>query len=225
MEETKTLTKKILTLKSPSLFIFSARRNSGKSHLITFLLYNKVKEFNHVFVMCPTSFNGHYQKYLNKSSIISNFDEEIINKLFDRQKQMLADKTKRKEKILLILDDCLSSSTFKSPTFQRIAAEGRHYLIECWISTQHYSKLPPIIRLNSDYIFILGNQTKNIQTLIFDEFGGGYDDFNKFSARLRDCTTNYGAFVINNLDNGNDYGIRAPAKLPNFRITNKKRNK
>ena len=90
--------KKTLTLKSPSLFIFSARRNSGKSHLITYLMYCKAREFNHVFVMAPTSFNGHYQKFLNKNSIINNFDENIINKLFDRQKAMLADKKQKKKK-------------------------------------------------------------------------------------------------------------------------------
>lgn len=218
--------KKILKLKSPALILFSAKRNSGKSHLITWLLYNKCREFNHIYVMSPTAFNGFYQKYLENEHIIPTFDESFIDKIFARQAKMLdaatKDKSKKKEKILLILDDCLSSSNFKSPTFQRIAAEGRHYLVEVWISTQHYAKMPPVVRLNSDYIAILGNQTKNMKTLIFDEFGGDFDDYDSFDARMKECTADYGALVINNLESGKTYGITAPAKLPNFKIVNKK---
>ena len=60
------------------LCIFSARRNSGKTHLLTWMLSRAVatKRYSMIAIMCPTSFNGHYQRYTR--NIIAGFDEQKI---------------------------------------------------------------------------------------------------------------------------------------------------
>ena len=121
-------TNKLLDIKTPCLMLFSAKRNSGKSHAITWLIYRLCRRFQHIIVMTGTAFNGHYEKYLPKESIIPTFDENKINQIFERQKKILSEKKKKPENILLILDDIVSNTTFKSAVFQRIACEGRHYL-------------------------------------------------------------------------------------------------
>ena len=218
MEQTKT---KLLEIKTPCLMLFSAKRNSGKSHAITWLLYRLCRRFSHIIIMTSTAFNGHYEKFLTKQCIIPFFDEDKINQLFDRQKKLLSDKKRKPEHILLVLDDIVSNTTFKSPIFQRIACEGRHYLITVFITSQHYTKIPPIIRVNCDYIAILGPQIKTMQQMIYDEFSiNNYENIKDFMDRLKICTSDYGIFVIDNLTT-TDHGIRAPAKLPKFKISGK----
>ena len=213
--------KKILNIKTPCLMLFSAKRNSGKSHSITWLLYRLCRRFQHIIVMSSTAFNGHYAQYLPKECIFPNFDEDKINQLFERQKKILSEQKNKPENILLILDDVVSQTTFKSSVFQRIACEGRHYLITVFITSQHWCKIPPIIRVNCDYIAILGPQTKTVQQMIFDEFGmNNYEKINDFMQRLKLCTEKYGIFVIDNLTM-TDHGIRAPEKLPKYRIKSK----
>ena len=49
-----------LTLSTPNLSLFIARRNSGKTHLQKHLLYilAKGQRFKWVLVVTPTAFNG-----------------------------------------------------------------------------------------------------------------------------------------------------------------------
>ena len=54
--------------------------------------------------------------------------------------------------------------------------------------------------------------------MIFDEFGiNNYENIREFMQRLKICTSEYGIFVIDNLTM-TDHGIKAPAKLPKFKI-------
>ena len=74
--------------------------------------------------------------------------------LFDRQAALREDNVSNEG--LLILDGCLGAADFGSNLLTRIASAGRHYRVSMWVSAQHLWKLPPVIRGNYDYMFVLG---------------------------------------------------------------------
>jgi hypothetical protein len=200
---------------SPDLSIFSARRNSGKTHLITHLLSRAVasNRYNMIMIMCPTSFNGHYQQYTNK--IIPGFSEKVINNVIKKQRKILEAGEHRH--VLLVLDDCVGHSQFKSPQFELLASQGRHYRISVWITTQHLKKMPPIVRNNADYLYLLGKQTAGVLKTIFEEFGVDFGTPEKFANAVRMVLKNYGVFCINNLKQ-TFHELRAPSEIPGFRF-------
>jgi hypothetical protein len=126
-------------------------------------------------------------------------------------------KSGKRNKVLLILDDCVSHANFKSNIFEKIATQGRHYNVTCWITSQHYTKLPPVIRLNCDYMIILGNQTRPVMKMIYEELGGDFDNEKQFTSMIKPNLENFGAFVLNNL-RSKIHTIKAPEILPRFRL-------
>jgi hypothetical protein len=201
---------------SPDLSIFSARRNSGKTHLITHMLSRVVacRRYGLIIVMCPTSFNQHYQKYTK--NIVPNFDERVIEQVIAKQRAALEGKGKRIH-VLLVLDDCVGHTQFKNPVFELLASQGRHYLISVWLSTQHIKKCPPIVRNNADYLYLLGKQTLPVLKTFYEEFGADFGDFEGFVDAVGNASKNYGCFIINNLKQ-TFHEFRAPAKIRGFRF-------
>jgi hypothetical protein len=200
---------------SPDLSIFSARRNSGKTHLITHLLSRAVasKRYNMMMIMCPTSFNGHYQQYTK--NIVPGFNEKVIDNVIKKQREML--EAGKHRHVLIVLDDCVGHSQFKTPQFELLASQGRHFKISVWISTQHLKKMPPIVRNNADYLYMLGKQTVPVLKTFYEEFGADFGDFENFAEAVREASKNYGVFCINNLKQ-TFHELRAPSEIPGFRF-------
>lgn len=209
--------KEFMMTREPTFNIFSAKRKSGKTHLITFLMYSFHELYQNIIIINPTAFNGFYRKYTN--NIVENFNDTLIEKLMRRQKAL----TRKgiRNHVLLILDDCLSIASFASPVFLQLASQGRHYQISCWISTQHYTKIPPSLRMNVDYMFIMGNQKGEVLKIVYDELGGYFDSDKEFITCVKRNLSNYGCFVLDNTE-GTYHRIQAPATLPKFFLNMKK---
>ena len=121
--------KEFLMTTEPTFSIFSAKRRSGKTHLITYLMYSFHKLYQNIIIINPTAFNGFYRKYTN--NIIENFNDDVIEKLMKRQKALTRKGVRNH--VLLILDDCLSKANFNSQVFLQMATQGRHYQVSCII--------------------------------------------------------------------------------------------
>ena len=212
-----------LTLSTPHLALFIARRNSGKTHLMRHLLYVLAKghRFKWVLVVTPTAFNGEWPAIVGEDSVLPVFDPEQIDRVMMRQAELREDGVDNPG--LLILDDCLGSANFQSDLFTRIASAGRHYKITVWASFQHYFKAPTVIRTNADYLFILGNQNERVLKALWEEYGGlSFESAKQLRTYALQAISNYGALCIDNTQAGSKSPVktvRAPAKLPQFRIT------
>ena len=213
-----------LVLTTPHLALFVARRNSGKSHLAKFLLYTlaRAQRFKWVLVICNTSFTGDWGAIIGEENVLPVFDGEQLENLMERQAQL------REEGVdnpgLVIMDDLIGAAHFASDVLTRLACAGRHYKITCWIACQHLFKLAPVLRTNSDYLFILGVQNERVLKDLWDTFGGlSFNDVKSLRAYALKATENFGAMCIDNTSAGAKGSpcrtVRAPAKLPQFRIT------
>ena len=103
--------------------------------------------------------------------------------------------------------------------FTKIASAGRHYRVSVWVAAQHYNKMPPIIRTNSDYLFILGTQNDNVIRALWDEFGGlGFDDWRAFRAHAA-AVADFGSLVVDTHDGKHPVRrVRAPSKPVEFQL-------
>jgi hypothetical protein len=210
--------KPFMMTREPTFAIFSAKRRSGKTHMITYLMYSFHALYQNVVIINPTAFNGFYKQYTN--NIVENFDDKLIEQLMRRQKELT--RLGKRNHVLLILDDCLSMANFNSPVFLQMATQGRHYQVSCWISTQHYMKVPQSLRMNVDYMFIMGNQKGEVLKNVFDELAGYFDSEKEFIACVKKNLANYGCFVLDNTE-GSYHRIQAPAILPKFFLNMKKK--
>ena len=209
-----------LTLSVPHLCLYVARRNSGKTTLMRHLLYTLARgqNFRWVTIISPTAFNGEWTSIVGVDSVLPTVDEDYIIGLMDEQAALRDEGTDNPG--LLILDDCLGAANFQSDVFTRLASAGRHYQISLWISTQHFYKLPPVLRTNADYMFILGVQNERVAKALWEEFGGlGFETWKTLRAFAASATRDYGALCVDNTNAKSPVNVvRAPAKQPLFKI-------
>jgi hypothetical protein len=190
-----------------------------------YLLHVLAREqrFDFVHVINPTSFNGEWSSIVGPDGVTNRFDEDTVFHLLDQ----LADLCAADEKVqgLLILDDCLGAGcNFGSDLWTRIATAGRHYGLTVWISAQHLYKLPPVVRNNSDYMFLLGVQSEKVSKELHESFGGvGFNKSSELRAWILGATKDYGVALIDNTADGQAGApakrMRAPKMLRPFKLS------
>ena len=152
------------------------KRNSGKSQIIKYLLTYSIykKEFNKIYVICPTnSINHFYDSLVNPLNIKDSYDEEWVNLLISKMSKINDGKTSQKDKpynVLLILDDVANDKAFHhSKTIRQLYGRGRHSFISIISVAQQLHSLATIQRSNADFL-ICGQMNCNNISLLCDEF-------------------------------------------------------
>ena len=175
-----------------------AKRNSGKSCLLKYLVQEQIQNFKKIFVICPTNFNGFYNDWVDSNCIFEDYNEEWIEKLISKMSKINQGKNNDDAyNILLILDDCCSDTKFHaSKSIKKLFSRGRHSFISIIITCQMLHHIPPLCRNNSDFLLIGQLNNQNID-LLCDEFRTGLEkkDFKIMYKRL---TTDYSFLIINN---------------------------
>lgn len=115
-----------------------------------------------------------------------------------------------KYSIGMIFDDVTADREFrKSKVLEDLFANGRHYKAMILISCQYIKQLPPPVRSNADYIFILHN-TKSTLKLLYSEYVESPETYDLFCQLVRQVTERkdihnqpmYMSLVFNNCTRG-----------------------
>ena len=175
-----------------------AKRNSGKSYLLRYLVKKQAHKFKKIFVICPTdSINSFYITITDKSCIFNEFNENWANQLIDQLMQVNSDNNQDKKRVLLILDDCMTDINFcKSKAMKTIYSRGRHFFLTIISASQYLKNLSPLCRSNSDFVFCGQSNRASIDILIH-EFCCNLSN-NEFIDLYKKAIINYGFLVINN---------------------------
>jgi len=98
------------------------------------------------------------------------------------------------------MDDCLSSkgAWLKDETIMEIFMNGRHYDIMYMLTMQFPLGIPPELRSNFDYIFILGEDFISNQKRIYEHYAGMFPSFELFQKVFNAVTSDFGCMVIDN---------------------------
>ena len=128
---------------------------------------------------------------------------------------------------LQIIDDCTDDSKiFKKPLFQAYYKNGRHWHMVHILTLQYSLGIPPDIRNNFNFVFLMGEDSSINRKKLFDHWCSIVPNLKLFEQIFLEVTQNYGCLVINNTIKTSDitqrlFWFRA-RKLSDFKVGSNK---
>ena len=188
--------------------VLIGRRDTGKSFLCRDLLYYHQDIPVGVVVAGTEEGNGFYGQLVPKVFIHTEYSSGIIENILKRQKGVLKQIKKEQEqkrrstidpRTFVILDDCLYDATWSRDKLMRLLfMNGRHWKVMLIITMQYPLGIPPTLRTNIDFVFILREPYIANRKRIYDNYAGMFPTFESFCQVMDQCTENYECLVINN---------------------------
>jgi len=204
----------ISKIKDDKVVVLIGKRNTGKSFLVKDLLYHHRNLPIGTVISGTEMANGFYSSILPKQFIHYDFSPVIVDKLIKRQKKLIKqikkDVTRYNHsnidpRLFFIMDDCLYDSSWtRDENIRCIFMNGRHFKIFFIITMQFPLGVPPNLRTNIDYVFILRENTINNRKRIYDNYAGIFPNFDIFNQVMDQCTQNYECLVIDNTSKSNE---------------------
>jgi hypothetical protein len=189
------------------------KRGTGKTFLVKDLLYYHQDIPIGVVISGTEEGNGFYGKLVPKLFIHNEYNSAIIENILKRQKQVLKQIKREMEsfkkstidpRTFVILDDCLYDNTWARDKLMRLLfLNGRHWKVMLIITMQYPLGVPPTLRTNIDYVFILREPYISNRKRIYENYAGMFPSYDSFSQILDQCTENYECLVINNTTKSN----------------------
>jgi hypothetical protein len=98
---------------------------------------------------------------------------------------------------ILIMDDCMYDSAWtKDKNIRMLFMNGRHYKVLFLITMQFPLGMPPSLRLQVDFVFILRDNIIQNRKKTYESFAGMFKTFDMFCEVMDQCTENYECLVI-----------------------------
>jgi hypothetical protein len=180
-----------------SISVMIAKRNSGKSTLITDLLYHKRNIPVGVVMSGTEEGNKHYQQFVPDLFVYNEYRSDVLEKMVARQKALI--KNNDESHAFIVLDDCMYNKKFMKEDIMRIIFyNGRHWRLFFMLSMQYCMDLSPDLRTNIDYVFILRENIVQNREKIYRNFFGIFPTFDMFNQVMDSCTENYECLVLDN---------------------------
>ncbi len=190
------------------VIVLIGRRDTGKSFLVRDLLYYHQDVPIGTVISGTEAGNGFYSSIVPKLFIHDEYNTNIIDNILKRQKMVLKQVKKEKAsygrsnidpRTFVILDDCLYDNSWSRDKVMRLLfMNGRHWKIMLIITMQYPLGVPPNLRTNIDYVFILREPYITNRKRIYENFAGMFPTFESFCQVMDQCTENYECLVINN---------------------------
>lgn len=191
-------------IKKDSIITLIGKRMTGKSFLVKDILYHK-RDIPLGMVVSRTDHLTHfYDKFVPGMFIYPRYDPETIDKLFKRQEKANREEWKNPYAFLLF-DDCLSDAKnwSKDERIKEIFFNGRHYKLLFILTMQSPMGIPPDLRTNIDFTFILKNNNSNDREKIYKNYAGVFPTREIFDRVLDSCTEDHHCLVIDNTTHSN----------------------
>ena len=190
------------------VIVLIGRRDTGKSFLVKDLLYHHQDIPIGTVISGTEAGNGFYSKMVPKLFIHDEYNTAIIENILKRQKMVIKQINKEVAaygrsnidgRAFVILDDCLYDNSWqKDKNIRNIFMNGRHYNILFILTMQFALGIPPNLRTNIDYVFILRENIVSNRKRIYDHYAGMFPTFDMFCSTMDQCTENFECLVICN---------------------------
>jgi hypothetical protein len=194
--------------KDAPVIVLIGKRNTGKSFLIRDLLYHHQDLPIGTVISGTEAGNGFYGKIIPKIFIHEEYSSFLIEKVLQRQKKVMKQynrdmvafkKTSIDPRTFVILDDCLYDNTWARDKLMRcLFMNGRHWQVMLIISMQYPLGIPPGLRSNIDYVFILRENILSNRKRIWENYASMFPTLESFCSVMDQTTENYECLVIHN---------------------------
>ena len=193
--------------------VLIGKRDTGKSFLVRDLLFYQQDIPIGTVISGTEEGNGFYNKMVPKLFVHNEYNTAIIENVLKRQRTVLKQIKKDMEtykrttidpRAFVILDDCLYDATWTRDKMMRLLfMNGRHWKVMLVITMQYPLGIPPTLRTNIDYVFILRENYIANRKRIYENYAGMFPTFESFCQVMDQCTENYECLVINNNSKSN----------------------
>jgi hypothetical protein len=193
--------------------VLIGKRDTGKSFLVRDLLFYQQDIPIGTVISGTEEGNGFYAKMVPKLFVHNEYNTAIIENVLKRQRTVLKQIKKEMEtykrsnidpRAFVILDDCLYDNTWSRDKMMRLLfMNGRHWKVMLIITMQYPLGIPPTLRTNIDYVFILRENYIANRKRIYENYAGMFPTFESFCQVMDQCTENYECLVINNNSKSN----------------------
>lgn len=196
----------ISSIKDDSTIVLVGKRRTGKSFLTRDIMYYHTDIPLGCVISQTERYNGFYSDFVPNVLIHPKPDKETISNIHKRQ-DIIARKYEKEKKLyggtridprlFLILDDCLSDKNWqKSEEIREFFMNGRHLKLFLLITMQYPLGIPPELRTNIDYVFILKETILANKKRIYESYAGMFPTFELFCQVMDQCTQDYECLVI-----------------------------
>ena len=190
------------------VIVLIGRRDTGKSFLVRDLLYYHQDIPIGTVISGTEAGNGFFGTMVPKLFIHDEYNSAIIENILKRQKIVMKQVKKEKAaykrsnidpRAFVILDDCLYDNSWAREKLMRLLfMNGRHWKIMLVITMQYPLGVPPNLRTNIDYTFVLREPYITNRKRIYENYAGMFPTFESFCQVMDQCTENYECLVISN---------------------------
>lgn len=190
------------------VIVLIGRRDTGKSFLVRDLLYYHQDIPIGTVISGTEAGNGFYSSIVPKLFIHDEYNTAIIENILKRQKIVVKQIKKEKEaygrsnidaRTFVILDDCLYDNSWAREKLMRLLfMNGRHWKVMLVITMQYPLGVPPNLRTNIDFTFILREPYIANRKRIYENYAGMFPTFESFCQVMDQCTENYECLVVSN---------------------------
>jgi hypothetical protein len=196
----------ITRITGDKVVVMIGRRNTGKSHMVKNLLYYH-RDTPIASVISPTErANKFYSDIVPPLFIHDEYTPEVVERFCKRQ-ELVMNRVRKDEKLyrsskvdprgILIMDDCMYDSSWtKDKNVRMLFMNGRHYHVLFLITMQFPLGMPPNLRLQVEFVFILRDNIIQNRKKTYESFAGMFRTFDMFCEVMDQCTENYECLVI-----------------------------
>ena len=192
----------IREIKDDKVVVLIGKRDTGKSFLCKDILAHHTGIPAGQVISGTEAANSFYGKMVPKLFIYDEFEPGIIDRLLKRQRMMIErckDCQTTDPRAFLVLDDCLYDNSWtKDKNVRSLFMNGRHFKIMFMITMQYALGIPPNLRTNIDYVFILRENYVSNRKRLYEHYAGMFPNFEMFCQVMDQCTENYECLVVHN---------------------------
>jgi len=217
------------------VIVMIGRRDTGKSFLVRDLLFHHQDIPIGTVISGTEAGNGFYSAHVPKLFIHEEYNTVLIENVLRRQKAVLKQMNKEKEQFnrtsidprtFVILDDCLYDQSWTKDKMMRLLfMNGRHWKIMLIITMQYPLGIPPNLRTNIDYVFILREPYLTNRKRIWENYASMFPTLESFCSVMDQTTENFECLVINNNAKSNKLNDQIfwykAENRPNFKLGSK----
>ncbi len=195
-------------IKDDSVIVLIGKRNTGKSFLTKDILSNNKTIPVGTVISGTEGANCFYSEIVPPVFIHEEYTPQIITNVLKRQKIVMKKIKKSGNQIdprsFLILDDCLYDNSWqKDKNIRSCFMNGRHYKLLFILTMQFSLGIPPQLRSQVDYTFILRENIWSNRKRLYEHYAGMFPTFEMFCETMDQCTENYECLVIDNTSKSN----------------------
>jgi hypothetical protein len=202
--------------KRDNVIVVIGKNQTGKSVLVRDFLYHNQDIPIGTIISGKEDATEFYEKIVSESFIHNEYSSYLIEKFLQRQRMVMRQYDKERFKYnnngfyyqeptinprsFVVLEDFFNENLWENKILRRLFINSRCFRITLLITLYNPLRLPPGLKSNIDYIFILREQLRdnNYRKGIYNNYADIFPTFESFCQTMDKYTENYGCLVIDN---------------------------